>query len=112
MECANACQALARLSAVCAEPKVAQIILVTDKPLYDALVKNQGKLGKALSEITALREAVGFIGNRTPGDFATIGLTRDIERACVAQGRSNVEKAQASISNAVAANPTTAQKAQ
>jgi hypothetical protein len=111
-ECANACQATARLASSCTEPKSAQIILVTDTLLHDALVKHQGPLGKAVNELSQLREALGFIGNRSFGDFATLGLSNDLARACVTQGRGNVEKAQVLVNNAVAANPTIAQKAQ
>jgi hypothetical protein len=106
-ECNNACSALAALAAVCAEPKVIQLYAVSDPALADALVKHGGALGKVVNELAQLRNAFGFIGNRAYGDFSAIGLTGDLVRACVNQGTTSVKAANAKLTSAVTANPTT-----
>jgi len=79
---------------------------VTDPALYAALDKNKGALGKAVNLLALLRSANAFIANRGIGDFATLGLSGDLTRRCVDQGRKNVEAAKVSLTNASNANPT------
>jgi len=106
-ECSNACQATAQLSAVCEAPIVAQIFSVSDAALYAALQKHAGELGKTVNRLSQLRNAFGFISNRALGDFLSLGLSGDLVRACVSQGNTNVQQANALLASAVAANPTT-----
>lgn len=106
VECNNACRASSLLASVCTEPVTAQIFSVTDPALYAALVKNRAALGKAVNLLEVLRSANGFISNRGIGDFAALGLSGDLTRRCVDQGRKNVEAAKVALTNATNANPT------
>lgn len=105
-ECNNACRASSLLASVCTEPVTAQIFSVTDPVLYAALNKNRGALGKAVNLLALLRSASGFISNRGIGDFATLGLSGDLTRRCVDQGRKNAEAAKVALTSASNANPT------
>lgn len=105
-ECNNACNASAILASVCTEPETAQIFSVIDPALYAALVKNQGSLGKAVNLLVLLRSANAFIANRGIGDFGALGLSGDLTRRCVDQGRRNVEIAKVALTSAGNANPT------
>lgn len=106
-ECNNACQATKALAAVCAEAKTIQVYAVSDPQLYTALVKHGGALGKVVNELTQLRTAFSFVGNRAFGDFNALTLSGDLVRACVAVGEANATAASAKITASVAANPTT-----
>ncbi len=105
-ECENACQARAKLSTKCEEPKVIEVYAVTDPVFAAALQKHGAKVGKALSELAALREGFGFIGDRAYGDFLAIGLSGDLARACVAKGTKSVADADALVRAAIAADPS------
>lgn len=105
-ECNNACQAFGILSSTCTDPTFSQIFTVTDPALAAALKKNQGALGKALNQLSLLRGAINFIGNRSLGDFRSLGLSGDLVTACVTEARANVEAANVKIDNASKANPT------
>lgn len=106
-ECNNACSAATALAAVCTEPKVIQIFSVSDPVLFAALEKHGGALGKVVNELSQLRNAFSFVGNRAFGDFNSIGLSGDLVRACVTQGEDNAKVANVKIVAVVAANPTT-----
>jgi hypothetical protein len=106
-ECNNACQATAALAQVCTDPKLVQIYSVSDPVLFATLQKNGPALGKVVNELTQLRNAFAFIGNRAFGDFNALGLSGDLVRACVAEGNTNVATANTAINNAVSANPST-----
>ncbi|WP_394841509.1 hypothetical protein LZC95_31095 [Pendulispora brunnea] len=106
IECENACQARGQLAISCNEPKVMEVYAVSDPALREAWKKHGARLAKAISEVRALRNAHGFIGNRSYGDFVSIGLQGDLVRACVAQGRTNVASADTKISAMVNADPS------
>ena len=108
IECSNACQAFAQLSATCNEPEIVSVFAVSDPALYAAIKKFGGPLGKAVNHLATVRAAYSFIGNRTYGDFVNIGLSGDEALACTALGSDNATKTQALIQNASAADPTTA----
>lgn len=107
IECNNACEAAALLATKCEEPTLLQLYSVSDPVLYAAIAKHYGKLGKAITQLSYLRNAFGFIGNRTYADFSRIGLSGDLTRACVAKGRVNVDAADAKIRALLAADATT-----
>lgn len=113
-QCNNACQATAQLAAVCAEPAVGSFVLVTDPPLYDALVKHAGALGKAVNLIAQARSALNFISKTELGDFksAPLSLSGDLLRVCVEKGRKNVTDADALVAKAGNANPIVYRKPQ
>lgn len=106
-QCNNACEALTKLTMTCDEPTVGSFILAMDLPLYNAIVKHAGKLGKAVNWIAEVRAAYGFIGTTQLGDFTgnPLNLRGDLLRVCVEEGRKNVVAADALITAAGNANP-------
>ena len=107
MQCNNACQAKARLAATCSEPVAGSYILATDKPLYDALTKYAGPLGKAVNDLAQIRAALAFVSKTELGDFKRepLNLSGDLLRVCAEEGRKNVLAADAIITAAGNANP-------
>ena len=107
VQCNNACQAKARLAATCSEPVAGSYILATDKPLYDALTKYAGPLGKAVNDLAQIRAALAFVSKTELGDFKRepLNLSGDLLRVCAEEGRKNVLAADAIITAAGNANP-------
>ena len=105
-ECENACEAQAALAVTCAEPTIVEAYGVSDPAFSQAMVTKGAQLGRAVTQLDSLRNALEFIGNRAYGDFVAIGLSGDLVRACVTQGNTNVATASTAIDSAISANPT------
>jgi hypothetical protein len=106
-ECSNACGALVALKATCGEPKLVEAYATTDDPLYQAWLKHGPAFGKIVTQLTYLRQALGFIGNRAYGDFVAIGLRGSLIRKCVDLGNASIADAQTNVTNSFTADPTT-----
>lgn len=106
-QCNNACQARARFASTCKDPAGAQAFAVSDPALHAALRKHAGILGRAVSRLTLVRTALGFISTQAYGDFIAIGLSGDLVRACVAEGQKNAAAADTTVRAVIAADPTT-----
>jgi len=106
LECNNACTAAAAATVSCKDPTSIEVETISDRALYDALKAKGGKIGQALQMLTILRTAEGFVDNRALSDFAAIGATGEVVRACFARGQTAVQQAAAGLNVAVAADPT------
>jgi len=105
-ECANACEARAALATTCSEPTVFEVYAVSDPQLGAAFTKYGAKVGKAITELAYLRNALGFLEKRAYGDFVGIGLHGEVTRACVAKGNADVDAADAKIRDIITADFT------
>lgn len=105
-ECSNACHATALLKTVCAEPKSIEVYAVTDPAFGAILKKGAPRLGKVVTRLASLREAVGFISSRAYGDFIALGVQGDLARTCVAEANDKIAAAEAKVKLLISLEPS------
>lgn len=106
IECNNACTAAAAATVTCDPPASIEVEAVSRLDVYNALKSKGAKIGEALQMLSILRTAEGYVDQRSLTDFAAVGATGELVRACAARGQTAVEQANAGITAAIAANPT------
>jgi hypothetical protein len=105
-ECNDACEAASGATVTCGVPGSLEVETLSNLKLYNALKAKGQKIGEALQMLALLRSAEGFVDNRQLSDFAAIGASGEVVRACFARGQTAVKQASANIAAASAADPT------
>ncbi len=111
-ECTNACEARNLLEITCGDAKVIELYVAADPDLYAALQKHGARIAKAASKLRLVRQAFGFISNRTYGDFVAVGARGDLARVCVERGGAAIAAAEQSLRNSNSADVTVRKFAQ
>ncbi|MGH7326841.1 MAG: hypothetical protein ACREJX_00695, partial [Polyangiaceae bacterium] len=92
-QCDNACQVEGVLSLTCQPPDAVEVESITDHALYLEFKKLGPQLAVQLQRLYAYKAAEGFIAQQTISDFAAIGASGDLVRACVARGNTGFTNA-------------------
>jgi hypothetical protein len=99
-ECKRTCALAGALAAKCGAPFSAGVNVAGNYDLYAPLKKHMPDFIAALNQLETLRASVEGITDRTSGNFAAVGVRRDVSFACVEAANAVYKQAFISFQNA------------